>query len=127
VRVTAASDLPQAAADRTQLQQVVLNLVINAIEAMSTIVDRARTVDIDLRRQAPDMLSVAVRDSGVGLPDNQRDRIFDPFHSTKPHGMGLGLAISRSIIEAHGGRLWATGSPSHGAIFRFTLPVAVHR
>ena len=91
---------------------------MNAIEAMSPVAERIRTLGIEV---AGDALCVAVRDSGVGLPPAPHDRIFEAFHTTKPHGMGL--AISRSIVEAHGGRLWATPNDGPGATFAFTVPV----
>jgi PAS domain S-box-containing protein len=115
--------LPAVSADRIQLQQVVLNLVVNAIEAMSPVPARARTLGIEAGRHGTDALRVAVRDSGVGITSAHRDRIFDAFYTTKPHGMGMGLAISRSIIEAHGGRLWATANDGPGSTFQFTVPL----
>jgi PAS domain S-box-containing protein len=120
--VQPAAGLPPAAADRIQLQQVILNLVMNAIEAMSTVTERPRTLEIEVGRH-DDALLFAVRDSGVGLPPGQVDLIFDAFHTSKPSGMGMGLAISRSIVEAHGGRLWATSNEGPGATFQFTLPL----
>jgi PAS domain S-box-containing protein len=124
-RVALAADLPAVAADRIQVQQVVLNLVINAIEAMSAVDDRERTVEIETGRQGADTVYLAVRDRGVGVPPGQQDRIFDAFHTTKPHGLGMGLAISRSIVEGYGGRLWSTSNEGPGATFQFTLPVWV--
>ena len=117
--------LPAAAADRVQLQQVVLNLVRNALDAMVTVTQRARTLRIEMHRHDPLLLRVAVSDSGFGLPPDQRDLVFDAFHTNKPNGLGMGLAISRSIIEAHGGRLWVTANHNHGETFQFTLPIAV--
>jgi signal transduction histidine kinase len=118
-----AIDLPEAMADRVQIQQVILNLVMNAIEAMSTIIERPRILDIGAHKYHSDALLVAVRDSGIGLDPKNRNKIFDAFYTTKPEGMGMGLAISRSIIEAHGGRLWATPNEDGGETFQFTLPI----
>jgi signal transduction histidine kinase len=120
----AAADLPVVVADRVQLQQVVLNLVMNAIEAMGSITGRARILEVWTEARDPDAVLVAVRDSGVGLDPEHRDRIFDAFYTTKSEGMGMGLAISRSIVEAHGGRLWATPNAGPGETFQFTLPIA---
>jgi PAS domain S-box-containing protein len=119
-----AAGLPPIVGDRIQLQQVILNLVINGIDAMSQVTKRTRTLEIEAGRHGVDALRVAVRDSGVGLPSGHRDRIFEAFHTTKPHGMGMGLAISRSIVEAHGGTLWASPNDGPGTTFQFTLPVA---
>jgi PAS domain S-box-containing protein len=123
LRVESAADLPPVAADRVQLQQVILNLVMNAIEAMARVTDRARVLEVRSERHRSDTVLVAVRDSGVGLDPEHRVRIFDAFYTTKPEGMGMGLAISRSIVEAHGGRLWAIPNDGPGTTFQFTLPV----
>jgi PAS domain S-box-containing protein len=112
-------------ADRVQLQQVILNLMMNAIDAMRPVMRRARTVQISTGRHSSELLRVSVSDTGVGLAPEQRERIFDAFHTTKPNGMGMGLAISRSIVEAHGGQLWATRNEGPGATFHLTLPVAI--
>jgi C4-dicarboxylate-specific signal transduction histidine kinase len=116
------SDLPKLTGDRVQLQQLLLNLVINALDAMSGVTDRPREVSI--RSSSPDGKSVlvAVEDSGIGLDPGQRTRLFDAFYTTKPDGLGMGLSISRSIVEAHGGRLWATQNEGPGATFQFSLP-----
>jgi PAS domain S-box-containing protein len=124
LRVEAAAGLPSVVADRVALQQVILNLVMNAIEAMSAVGERDRVVEIGADKHGADALRVAVRDSGVGLDPKRRNRIFDAFYTTKPEGMGMGLAISRSIVEAHGGRLWATANEIAGETFQFTLPLA---
>jgi len=108
--------------DRVQLQQVLLNLIINGIEAMSTVADRTRSLCVQSRIQEPRNVMVAVRDSGTGLGSDV-DSIFAPFFTTKANGMGLGLSISRSLIEAHGGRLWATPNSPYGAVFYFALPI----
>ena len=117
-------ELPQVLADRVQLQQVVLNLLVNAIEAMKDVSrDRRRLIARSLVEQGDDgaVAVVAVEDSGVGFRDAQT-RLFDAFYTTKPGGLGMGLSISRSIIERHGGRLWATANREHGATFHFALP-----
>jgi signal transduction histidine kinase len=108
--------------DRVQLQQVVLNLVMNGIEAMSSVVERARELVITTRNIDPDQIQVTVEDSGIGLDPNTMARIFEPFYTTKSGGMGMGLSICRSILESHGGRLWATPNSGPGASFHFTLP-----
>lgn len=117
-----ASDLPTATGDRVQLQQVLVNLVLNGIEAMSAVRDRPRLLVISSERRPSDEILVAVRDSGFGIDPKNEKRIFDAFFTSKPHGMGMGLAISHSIIEAHGGRLWASANSDYGATLQFTLP-----
>ncbi len=116
-------EVPTVLADRVQLQQVMLNLIMNAIDAMLTIKDRPRTLLIKSARDAEGVL-VEVQDSGRGLDPNQASRIFDSFFTTKPEGIGMGLSISRSIVEAHGGRLRAWPGSSHGAVFQVILPKA---
>jgi len=116
------SDLPLILGDRIQLQQVILNLIINAVEAMSGVSEGSRELWVGSGKDESHVL-VAVRDSGPGLDPASLDRLFAAFYTTKPQGMGMGLAISRSIIEAHGGRLWATANEGRGALFQFTLPV----
>jgi C4-dicarboxylate-specific signal transduction histidine kinase len=115
------AELPSAIGDRVQLQQVMLNLILNAIDAMETIPQRQRILDI---RSLPDgdFILVQVHDRGIGVTSEQADRMFDPFFTTKPEGVGMGLTISRSIIDAHGGRLWATNGD--GTVLNFTLPIA---
>ena len=110
--------------DRVQLQQVVLNLIVNAIQAMSAVADGARDLLITTSPAEPHGVVVAVKDSGPGLAPDSLERIFNPFYSTKPDGMGMGLAICRSIVEAHGGRLWVEANEPRGAAFYFTLPMA---
>jgi PAS domain S-box-containing protein len=122
LRTHLASHLPLVPADRIQLQQVILNLVVNAIEAMSGVGDRPRELVVDSGEDDSNDVFVEVRDSGPGLDPANLPRLFDSFYTTKPEGMGMGLSISRSIIEAHGGRLQATANLPHGAVFRFTLP-----
>ena len=121
LRTELAGDLPLVRGDRVQLQQVVLNLVMNSIEAMSTILDRPRELLIKSSKDNETVL-VQVRDRGTGLDAEQAERIFQPFFTTKAQGLGMGLSISRSIIEAHGGRLWIEAVTAPGAEFRFTLP-----
>ncbi len=113
--------LPGILGDRVQLQQVILNLIMNAIEAMSEVSDDSRELVIESNVDTPDGVIVTVRDSGPGLMPESLDHLFDPFYTTKPTGMGMGLSICRSIVEAHGGRLWATANAPRGAVFQFTL------
>lgn len=115
--------LPRVAGNRVQLQQVLLNLAMNAIEAMDAATTRARLLRICAGHDDSDVL-VKVEDSGPGLAPEASERLFDPFFTTKAKGMGLGLSICRSIIEAHGGRLWALPAAPHGTIFHFTLPAS---
>jgi C4-dicarboxylate-specific signal transduction histidine kinase len=120
-----AANLPALTADRVQLQQVLLNLVMNGIEAMSTIEGRSRELAItSALSQDPMGVLIAVRDSGSGLSQQSTDRLFETFFTTKADGMGMGLSISRSIVAAHGGRLWAAANVDHGATFQFTIPTA---
>jgi PAS domain S-box-containing protein len=113
--------LPLVLADRVQLQQVLLNLVVNGIEAMTAVTERPRKLVVQSQIDESGELMVTVRDSGTGL-SSEADRVFTPFFTTKTHGMGMGLSISRSLVEGHGGRLWATPNSPHGAVFSFTLP-----
>ena len=122
IRTQFADDLSSVSGDRVQLQQVVLNLVMNAIEAMSGVAERPRELIITTRNIAGDEVEATVEDSGMGLAPDRMAKIFEPFYTTKPGGMGMGLSISRSILQAHGGRLWATPKTSPGAVFHFTLP-----
>ncbi|SMG59475.1 two-component system, LuxR family, sensor kinase FixL [Paraburkholderia susongensis] len=115
-------DLPAVYADKVQLQQVTLNLLLNAFDAMSAISPGERVVSIALSRERDDMARIAVRDCGHGLTVGKLDNIFKPFYTSKPHGLGLGLSISRSIVELHGGRLWAENNTDRGATFYVTLP-----
>jgi signal transduction histidine kinase len=138
-----ANDLPLILGDRIQLQQVILNLLMNAIEAMSGVADGPRELGVSsekvteipgeskVERYEDRALAdaewtevlITVRDSGPGLDPQRLNRLFDAFYTTKPQGLGMGLAISRSIIEAHGGRLWAKANVPQGAVFQFTLPI----
>ncbi|SOE87307.1 PAS domain S-box-containing protein [Burkholderia sp. YR290] len=124
VRTELAAGLPQIVGDRVQLQQVAMNLIVNSIEAMKD-VDGIREMVIRSRRAENGQILVSVSDTGMGVPPQLAEQIFDPFFTTKSHGTGMGLRISRSIVESHGGRLWVTGAPGRGAVFQFTLPVAV--
>jgi len=117
------SNLPTIMADRVQLQQVVLNLVMNGIDAMRAVADRSRILTVRSLLSDRDNIAVNVADSGIGLDPANRERIFDTFFTTKPEGMGMGLAISNTIIEAHRGRLWAESGSPFGAVFAFTLPL----
>jgi two-component system, LuxR family, sensor kinase FixL len=121
LRMDLTGDLPPILGDRVELEQVVLNLIMNAIEAMSAIGDRPRELVIRSQSGEVDQVRVAVQDSGIGLDPQSMGRIFDAFYTTKPQGMGMGLAISRSIVENHGGRLWAIPNDGPGATFQFTL------
>ncbi|WP_280155037.1 PAS domain S-box protein [Piscinibacter sp. XHJ-5] len=116
--------LPRVPGDRIQLQQVLLNLIVNAIEAMSAVGDRPRLLTIVSRHDSPDVVLVEVRDTGSGLDPQRIEQMFEAFYTTKADGIGIGLSISRSIVEAHGGRLGASPNEPHGAVFRLTLPVA---
>jgi PAS domain S-box-containing protein len=124
VRADLSVALPRIDGDRVQLQQVVMNLVINAADAMSSVADRPRILRIESRLDPGGSALVAVEDSGIGLDAGLVERIFEPLFTTKPGGMGMGLSICRSIVEAHGGRLWASPGSPHGAVFRFTVPTA---
>jgi len=115
--------LPVVMADRIQLQQVIVNLIQNGIEAMVDVADRARTLVIRSEAPAPDRILVMVRDCGTGIDSKNERRMFDVYFTTKARGMGMGLAISRSIVEAHGGKLWASNNSDCGATLQFTLPV----
>ena len=121
IRTLCADDVFPVLGDRVQLQQVMLNLVMNAIEAMSSVSERARQLVITIRNVDADHVQVTVQDSGTGLDPNTMGRIFDAFYTTKPGGMGMGLSISRSILQSHGGRLWATSNDGPGATLHFTL------
>ena len=124
VRTELAEDLPQVMGDRMQLQQVLMNLMMNSIDAMKS-VDGTREITIQSQRAENGQVVISVSDTGVGLPPEKAEQIFDAFFTTKPHGTGMGLRISRSIIESHGGRLWAAAASGRGATFQFTLPSTV--
>jgi signal transduction histidine kinase len=118
IRTELSKCLPDIVADRVQVQQVLMNLMLNGIEAMK---DAAGELVITSQRTDDGRLLISVNDSGVGIPPEQAERIFEAFFTTKPRGTGMGLSISRTIVESHGGRLWATANPIRGATFQFTL------
>jgi signal transduction histidine kinase len=122
IRSELATDLPKVIADRVQSQQVLMNLMLNGIEAMKELSPPGELTIHSRRENGQAVISVS--DTGVGLPPERAHQIFDPFFTTKPEGTGMGLSISRSIVESHGGRLWATVNPERGATFHFTLPTA---
>uniref|UniRef100_UPI003FD8E94B PAS domain S-box protein n=1 Tax=Acidocella sp. TaxID=50710 RepID=UPI003FD8E94B len=122
VQTHLADGLPLIEGDRVQLQQVILNLLINAVQAMSGVSEGGRELLISTARDEPNGVLVAVQDSGPGIAPEVLERLFEPFYTTKPGGLGLGLSICRSIIEVHGGRLWVSENVPHGAIFHFTVP-----
>lgn len=121
VRIETTEDLPRILGDRVQIRQVLLNLVMNSIEAMSTVAKRTRLLTLSTFTESESVIA-SVSDRGIGLAEHALKRLFEPFYTTKPQGMGIGLTISRSIIEAHGGRLWAQKNHGSGATFRFRLP-----
>jgi signal transduction histidine kinase len=122
LRLDVASALPTVLGDRVQLQQVIINLVMNGMEAMAAVTGRPRDLVIRAHRHEGEQVLIEVRDSGVGIEPQLIDNLFNAFFTTKANGMGMGLSISRSIIEAHGGRIWATRNSGVGATFHFTLP-----
>lgn len=124
VRAELEADLPQVVGDRVQLQQVAMNLIVNSIEAMKN-VDGIRELVIRSQRAEGEQIVVSVSDTGMGIAPHLAEQIFEPFFTTKSHGTGMGLRISRSIIETHGGRLWADSSPGRGATFHFSLPAVI--
>ena len=125
VTLEAEPEMPGVRGDRVQLQQVVLNLLLNAFDAMKDSDASDRTVLVDIARIDERMLKISVTDSGPGLPAGSVERVFDAFYTTKSNGLGMGLSISRSIIEAHGGRLWAENNLRRGATFSFTILIAM--
>src|SRR5882724_1783153 len=125
LRTELAADVPLVVGDRVQLQQVILNLVMNGVEAMGSVADRPRELFIRSRQHESDKVHVAVQDSGIGIDRQNLEKIFNAFYTTKSQGMGMGLAISRSIIENHGGRLWAVPNDGPGVTFEFALPVEI--
>jgi signal transduction histidine kinase len=122
LRTELAGDLPSVIGDRIRLQQVFVNLVMNAVEATNARGEGPRVIVISSQSQSPDQIVIAVRDSGVGIATETTEELFQPFFSNKDDGMGMGLWISRSIVEAHGGTLWATRNEDAGATFQFTIP-----
>ena len=123
VQTQLAENLPLVQGDRVQLQQVILNLMVNAIQAMGAVADGTRELQITTAQAEPHSVLVAVKDSGPGMTSAGIEHAFDPFYTTKPGGMGMGLSICRSIVEAHGGGLWAGANLPRGAIFHFTVPI----
>jgi signal transduction histidine kinase len=117
-----APNLPVILGDRVQLQQVIINLVMNGIESMQSVTDRPRELLIRSGQDETEQVLVSVTDCGVGISAENADRLFTAFFTTKSSGMGMGLPICRSIIDAHGGRLWATACEPRGAVFQFTIP-----
>jgi len=124
VQTALAADLPPVSGDSVQLQQVIMNLAMNGADAMSSVTDRPRELRVGSKVNGEGSIEVTIGDSGTGIEEAIRDRIFEPLVTTKPTGMGMGLSICRRIIEAHGGRLWASPGTPHGTEFRFTLPQA---
>jgi C4-dicarboxylate-specific signal transduction histidine kinase len=122
-----AGDVPSILGDRIQLQQVMLNLIINAIDAMSETALPRNLVVTSAKGEANNEVLVTVRDTGKGLDEKSLDRLFEAFYTTKAHGMGIGLAVSRTIIQAHGGLLWARPNTPRGAVFAFTIPIEVEQ
>jgi len=122
IKLELAPDSPTVLGDSIQLQQVILNLVMNGIEAMTSVDDQPRILTVQSQTENGEQIRVAVLDSGIGLSEEVKGRLFEPFFTTRTSGMGMGLSISRSIIEAHGGRLWAESNGSSGSTFQFTLP-----
>jgi signal transduction histidine kinase len=119
--------LPPVIIDRILLQQVILNLIMNAVEAMRAVSDRTRILHIRTEVQSSGSVVVLVQDTGVGLDPQHSSRMFEAFYTTKCQGIGMGLTISRSIIEAHGGRIWAVANDGPGSTFCFTLPIDLGR
>jgi signal transduction histidine kinase len=122
VKTQFADGLSLIVGDRVQLQQVALNLVVNAIQAMASVADGVRDLLITTARTEANFVLVRVADSGPGLDPQTLEHVFDPYYTTKPDGLGMGLAICHSIIDAHNGRLWASANQPRGAVFQFTLP-----
>ena len=121
IRIDLKDDLPMTVADRVQLQQVLMNLMLNGIEAMK---DTGGVLTVKSQLGEDGQIEISVNDTGPGLPPGKADQIFDAFFTTKPQGSGMGLAISKSIVESHGGRIWANGNGGRGATFHFNLPAA---
>jgi signal transduction histidine kinase len=122
VQTNLLTELPEVTADRVQLQQVILNLIMNAAEAMDPVVDRRRLLKVTSKTRDPAWVLIAIEDSGTGVDQENIESIFEPFYTTKALGMGMGLSICRSIVEAHGGRLFASHNQPHGMILQIVLP-----
>jgi signal transduction histidine kinase len=123
LRTEFTENLPPIAGDRVQLQQVILNLLLNAIDAMSKVNDRPRQLTIATESDESRWVRLSVSDAGIGLDPEAGEKLFDAFYTTKKSGMGIGLSVSRSIIEKHKGRLWAVPNDGPGAVFSFSIPV----
>jgi C4-dicarboxylate-specific signal transduction histidine kinase len=121
LRLRLPSGLPPVLGDRVQLQQVLVNLIVNALQAMATVSDRVRVVTIRTQQHAANQVLVAVQDAGIGTEPENLDQLFRAFYTTKADGMGMGLSICRSIVQAHGGRAWACRNPGPGMTFQFTI------
>lgn len=119
-------DVPLLKGDRAQLQQVLLNLLLNAIEALRLVDVKSRNLVIATAKRDSNSVLISIQDSGIGFPSSDRDRLFDPFYTTKAGGTGMGLSIGRSIVEFHGGHIWATPNSPRGAVFQFSLPISVN-
>ena len=122
LRLKLAPTLPAVLGDRVQLQQVILNLIVNGMEAMAPVTDRRRELVVRSQLDAGGLVLVAIEDAGIGIDPENAKQLFNAFFTTKPSGMGMGLSICRSIIENHGGALWASRNAGPGATFQFTLP-----
>jgi signal transduction histidine kinase len=122
LRLELAPALPAVLGDRVQLQQVIINLLVNGVEAMASVDGRPRELAVRSQRHGPEQVLIAVRDTGVGIDPQSVRGIFEAFYSTKPSGMGMGLSICRSIVESHGGTIWASPNEGPGATFQFALP-----
>src|SRR5262249_33928219 len=125
VRTNLSTSLPTVLGDRIQLQQVIMNLIMNGADAMSPVTSRPRILHVGSAPDTSGSVLIAIEDSGTGIDATIVDRIFDPLFTSKPNGMGMGLCICRSIIEAHGGRLWASPGSPHGTVLHFTVPASV--
>jgi two-component system sensor kinase FixL len=124
LEVDVPGNLPSVRGDRVHLQQVLLNLIINGMDALEEASGKDRSVRVTALLDGARTVEIAVSDTGNGIPTDKLAHVFDPFFTTKPNGMGMGLPISRTIIEAHGGRFWSENNNGGGATFRFTLPIA---
>jgi signal transduction histidine kinase len=124
VRTELASDLPVVRGDSVQLRQAILNLIMNAVEATGAVLEGLHELVASSRLYPPDSVVVAVRDNGMGIEPANLDRIFQPFFTTKASGMGMGLTVTKSAIEAHGGKLWATPNAGQGMTFQFSVPAS---
>jgi signal transduction histidine kinase len=122
-RLELAPDLPPMLGDRVELQQVVINLMINGMQAMESVIDRPRDLVIRSAKNEADEALISVEDSGSGIDPHSMNRLFTPFFTTRPAGMGMGLSICRSLIEANGGRIWASNNAGPGTTFQFSLPL----